>query len=145
MAFRQMHDKPLSGTTIHHFLIQRAFVCSLMNTSACQLIFVAKSIIISSKTSKETFLDKCLPIIRLLLPGAKCYVLHRFPTKLSRTNEYIRHYIPTLINDLPKELKAKIDTHSLSGFTNSYKRKLLSNYPTECLVRDCYVCGRAWY
>ena len=71
--------------------------------------------------------------------------LHRFPTKRSRTNECIRHYIPTLINDLPKELKAKIDTHSLSGFTNSYKRKLLSNYPTECLVRDCYVCGRAWY
>ena len=38
--------------------------------------------------------------------------LHRFPTKRSRTNECIRHNIPTLINDLPKEPKAKIDTHS---------------------------------
>ena len=71
--------------------------------------------------------------------------LHMFPTKRSRTNECIRHYMPTLINDLPKELKAKIDTHSLSGFTNSYKRKLLSNYPEECLERNCYICGRVWY
>ena len=68
--------------------------------------------------------------------------LHRCPTKWSRTNEWIRHNIPTPINDLPK---ANIDTHSLSGFTNSYKRKLLSNYPTECLVRNFYVCGRVWY
>ena len=71
--------------------------------------------------------------------------LHRFPTKQSRTNECIRHYILALINDLSKELKAKIDTHSLSGFTNSYKSKLLSDYPTECLGRDCYVCGRVGY
>ena len=71
--------------------------------------------------------------------------LHKFQTNRSCTNECICHYTPTLIKDLPTELKPKYDTHSLSGFTNGNKRKLLGIYPMKCLVRNCNVYGHAWY
>ena len=68
--------------------------------------------------------------------------LHHFPTKKSRTDFCIRHYIPNLFNKLPADLKSKFDTHSLASFSHNYKRYVLQKYSTECAIPGCYICGR---
>lgn len=67
--------------------------------------------------------------------------LHRFPVNKSRTNLCIRHYIPTLFNSLPNEVKFRFDTHSIATFAHGYKLYLLRRYNSECSIRNCYICG----
>ena len=68
-------------------------------------------------------------------------VLHRFPVNKSRTDSCITHYIPSLFNSLPTEVKNKFDTHSTAVFTHGYKLSLLNKYSSECRLRNCYICG----
>ena len=53
----------------------------------------------------------------------------------------ISYKFPKTFNNMEPTTKEKIDTHSLSGFKNYVKQKLLQTYPTECKITNCYVCG----
>lgn len=68
--------------------------------------------------------------------------LHRFAVNKSKTEKCIRHYIPTLFNNLPVDLKNKFNTHSLAGFSHNYKQFLLSKYSEVCLLLVCRPCNR---
>ena len=59
------------------------------------------------------------------------------------TRKCIRVHIPNLINNLPANVKEKLDTHSLPGFTHYVKMYYIGRYSTECSIRNCYICNRS--
>ena len=59
------------------------------------------------------------------------------------TLKCIRFHIPTLVNNMPTNVKEKIDTHSLSGFSHYTKIHLIGKYSNTCDKRNCYVCNRS--
>ena len=48
--------------------------------------------------------------------------------------------IPVIINSCHPNLKEKIYTHSLSGFTHYFKHITIENYNIHCSIENCYVC-----
>ena len=53
----------------------------------------------------------------------------------------IRHHLVTVVNNTPKCIIDKIDTHSLHGFSFYIKRNCLNQLTYDCNLRECYVCG----
>ena len=68
--------------------------------------------------------------------------LHLYRFHLSATGKCIRFHIPNLINNLPRHVKDKINTHSLPGFAHALKQYLISKYDTQCQILNCYICSR---
>ena len=58
--------------------------------------------------------------------------LHLNQYRNSTTRNCIRFHIPNLINNLPANVRNKIDTHSLSGFTHYTKMHFIGQYKIEC-------------
>ena len=56
------------------------------------------------------------------------------------TRNCIRFHIPNLINNLPENVKSKIDTHSMKGFSHYFKIYLIGKYQLECYIQNCYIC-----
>ena len=54
----------------------------------------------------------------------------------------IRHYIPELLSKTPECMTEKLDTHSLSGFSNYMKNYYIRNYNENCLIENCYICQK---
>ena len=52
----------------------------------------------------------------------------------------LRNKLPTIINKTNKSILEKVHTHSLNGFSEYIKNKILNDYNTECNVVNCYVC-----
>ena len=52
----------------------------------------------------------------------------------------LRHNIPTLINNAPNSIKAKLTTHSIHGFSNYVKNYYIHDYQEQCTMQNCYVC-----
>ena len=67
--------------------------------------------------------------------------LHHFPVNKGCTNSCIRHYIPSMFNSLPTEVKNRFDTHSIAVFSHGYKLSLLNTYLSEYRIGNCYICG----
>jgi len=53
----------------------------------------------------------------------------------------IHSVIPHSYNDMPKNISDKIGTHSMNGFRNYVKHFFIDNYPSECTIRNCFICG----
>jgi hypothetical protein len=53
----------------------------------------------------------------------------------------IRYSIPMIINNTPVEIIEKIHTHSLQGYAQYIKTKILLSYEENCTIIDCYVCS----
>jgi len=56
------------------------------------------------------------------------------------TKNSICYHIPDVINNCPMSIKAKIHTHSISGYIKYIKAFYFKNYPTQCFIIDCYIC-----
>lgn len=54
---------------------------------------------------------------------------------------FLRHYIPTLINESTPLITHKVETHSYEGFSNYVKNFYITNYKTECCIKNCYICN----
>lgn len=52
----------------------------------------------------------------------------------------ISYKFPKTFNEMPLDIKSKIDTHSYSGFKKYVKNRLLESYSTICEISDCYIC-----
>jgi hypothetical protein len=63
-------------------------------------------------------------------------------SRTSAARKTIRHKIPILFRNLPRNVTEKTSTHSLDGFSGYLKRHLLSKYSVNCTIPNCYVCGR---
>lgn len=64
----------------------------------------------------------------------------RFQKKGSRKR--IRHSVPNLINDLPGDVKLKLESLDLKQFTTFYKLYVIDSYSYVCRLRICRTCGR---
>ena len=58
------------------------------------------------------------------------------------TSKCVRYSLPKLINDTPRCILDKLDTHSLEGFSTYIKNHYISYYDEYCVVPDCYACNR---
>ena len=68
--------------------------------------------------------------------------LHLFQYRNQTSRNFIRFNIPNLINNLPGNVKEKIQTHSIEGFSNYLELYLIGNYQEVCLIENCYICNR---
>ena len=73
-------------------------------------------------------------------PLRSTYILNESGSNTPSGDKCIRHYLPTVINNLEPDILNKISTHSLQGFAFYIKRTMINKYQTECDVRNCYVC-----
>lgn len=53
----------------------------------------------------------------------------------------ISYKFPKFFNSIEPIIKAKIDSHSFSGFKNYVKNKILDNYNVICNIPSCYICN----
>ena len=47
------------------------------------------------------------------------------------------------MNDTPKRVKDKINTHSLQGFLNYGKNDMIHKYSNICIIQHCYICQQS--
>ena len=66
----------------------------------------------------------------------------RTKTKHIFADRCIRSRLPVLINATNLNIISKINTHSLTGFCNYIKIRLLQDYVMECNITNCYVCSQ---
>ena len=52
----------------------------------------------------------------------------------------LRHNIPTLINNAPNSIKAKLIIHIIHGFSNYVNNYYIHDYQEHCTIQNCYVC-----
>ena len=67
---------------------------------------------------------------RMLLP-----LINREYTKRS-----IQYMVINILNKTSQDIKQKINTHSLIGFSNYIKMKTIEGYSRNCSIPDCYIC-----
>ena len=53
----------------------------------------------------------------------------------------LRYDLPVVINNTPKIIIEKIDTHSLAGFAGYIKQYILQSYHESCSIDNCYICA----
>ena len=66
--------------------------------------------------------------------------IHTCFYRLNSSRNCIRYRIPIFINNLPKVVKEKFNTHSFSGFSLYIKNYFLTNYDQICGIENCYIC-----
>ena len=55
---------------------------------------------------------------------------------------YIRYYLPRLVNSTNQDILEKISTHSYHGFSLYIKRNVINNYAATCTIPNCYICSK---
>ena len=53
----------------------------------------------------------------------------------------LKIFLPKLINETPRSILDKINTHSIQGFSFNIKRSFIHDYVNECSIPRCYVCN----
>ena len=54
----------------------------------------------------------------------------------------LRNCIPYTINRTPDNIKSKVFTHTLEGFTRYAKNHYIEQYSNDCQIPSCYICNR---
>ena len=72
--------------------------------------------------------------------GSNNYVLPRIKHEFARQG--IRYKAALVFNNMQKNVKDKIFTHSLTGFKTYIKKLMIDSYDSVCLNNNCYICNR---
>ena len=67
--------------------------------------------------------------------------IHTVKTKHTFAKKCLRYNLPNLINNTHKNIKDKVHTHSLTGFSTYIKKICVDKYENTCHIRNCYVCN----
>ena len=62
--------------------------------------------------------------------------------KYEFSKQSFSYRIPRVMNQMPKNIKDKIYTHSFIGYKLYIKNFLLNRYETNCTIPNCYVCTK---
>ena len=54
----------------------------------------------------------------------------------------IKFKISKFFNNIDPSIKNKIYTHSFDGFKKYVKTVIISKYPTNCEITNCFICNR---
>ncbi len=68
--------------------------------------------------------------------------IHQLKTNHEYAKRCIRNSLPQIVNDTPKCLTDKFETHSLEGFGNYAKQYMLKSYNVTCIIENCYIYSR---
>ncbi len=71
-----------------------------------------------------------------------CNDIHQTITKHEYAKKCIRNSLPKIVNDTPKCITDKVETHSLQGFAKYAKNYILKSYKDICCIERCYICSR---
>ena len=77
----------------------------------------------------------------LIVPTSLPTIHDPFITNLQK--KCIKYNLPKLINDTPKIVKDKINTHSLQGFINYGTHDMIHKYSNICFIQHCYICQQS--
>ena len=58
----------------------------------------------------------------------------------SFVSKSIKFRLPTVYNNCPENIKAKMLTHSIEGFTQYVKADMIDKYSTHCTISNCFIC-----
>ena len=53
----------------------------------------------------------------------------------------LRYIIPHTVNETPRCILDKVNTHSLDGMSRYIKNYFIESYESKCKLKPCYVCG----
>ena len=64
--------------------------------------------------------------------------------KKQTSEKRLQYYLACLLNSerIPKCVLDKATTHSFNGFSNYYKKYIISNYDITCNIENCFTCSR---
>ena len=62
------------------------------------------------------------------------FVRHEF------ARQSLKYRFPSILNEMPDDIKDKLDTLSLYGYNFYIKRTLIDSYVTTCDIPDCPNC-----
>ena len=68
--------------------------------------------------------------------------LHLFSNQTSSARNVLRHRIPDLLQEYPRAITPKANTHSIKSFVKLLKAYTIGSYSYECTDITCYSCGR---
>ncbi len=71
-----------------------------------------------------------------------CKTIHQLKTNHEYAKNCIRNSLPKIVNDAPKCITDKIETHSLQRFGNYAKQYMLKSYNFTCFTEQCYIYSR---
>ena len=124
------HTEPLFKTNnllkvedIYKLQLQKFFFKFVHNTLP---MYYIKNDIIKKENKKHNVRNKkefAIPIVK-----------HEFAKKC------IRYKAAVILNSTNLNIREKVYTHSLQGFTNYTKYQLINNYNEICIKANCYVC-----
>jgi hypothetical protein len=63
------------------------------------------------------------------------FVKHEF------AKQCISYRYPLILNNIPKNIKDKIETHNFFGYRLYIKKIILGNYNGECSIPNCFSCA----
>ena len=69
--------------------------------------------------------------------------IHTLKVKHEFAKKCLKYNLPKLINDTPKRVKDKVNTHSLKGFINYGKNDMIHKYSNICIIQHCYICQQS--
>ena len=61
-------------------------------------------------------------------------------TKTISATHRLRFYIVNELENLHIDIKNKLYTHSLEGFTKYFKNYIIGKYSNQCNIPNCYIC-----
>ena len=67
------------------------------------------------------------------------YQLPKIKHTFAKNN--IRYRIPKMMRDMPTNIKNKIYSHSIHGFSSYIKKQFINFYSESCDIKNCYVCS----
>ena len=77
-------------------------------------------------------------------PARELGCIHTFKVKHEfAITKCLKYNLPKCMNDTPKRVKDKINTHSLQGFINYGKNDMIHKYCNICIIQHCYICQQS--
>ena len=67
--------------------------------------------------------------------------LHLFPTRTIGARNVLRHHIPDLLQECPRAINQKANTHSIESFVTLPKAYTIGAFSYECIDINFYTCG----
>ena len=52
----------------------------------------------------------------------------------------LRYNLPVVVNITTENVKSKVATHSLHGFSWYIKKQFIEYYIDRCTIENCYIC-----
>ena len=68
--------------------------------------------------------------------------LHVFPTRTVSARNVLRHHVPDLLQEYPRAITQRANTHSIESFLTLLKAYIIEYYSYVCTDINCYSCGR---